>query len=77
MATNDIDALINRLGTILEGQAALTARVADAVERLAMQMAAHEQRLQECRCRQCHAFDPGTYLPMEATKCVGPATTKK
>ena len=58
MAAADIEHLIARLGEILEGQAALTTRLTEAMEKMTSVVARHEQRFLSCRCQNCKAFEP-------------------
>lgn len=71
MGEGDIDVLIGRLGEILEGQAALTARLTEAMERMSAIVTKHEDRFRRCRCMNCSAYEP---MPLEPiTEALGPA----
>jgi hypothetical protein len=68
MADADIEHLITRLGEILEGQALLTSRLTEAMERMTAVVTRHETRLQQCRCQNCKAFEPASYPPSDMTE---------
>ena len=76
MSTADVDALIKRLGEIMEGQAALTCRLTEAMERMSDVVAKHETQLRRCRCHTCKSYEPTALTPMDAPEDQGPAVSR-
>lgn len=76
MSEADVAILIARLGEILEGQAALTARLTEAMERMSAIVTKHEDRFRRCRCMNCKAYEPASYTPLDIPDDQGPAAAR-